>query len=195
MRSSVEAAIVRLLLAVMLCGCAGVAAIAATFDSALSRFNADSFSETEAAIGEIAASGSPSAPAVLQALGSAKLYVDPASQAVYFKDAANGLFEASTGKPLASAPATLTTVRVNNRLRRAIEAALGSLTLLSPDPAKRLAAARSIVSSKDATSLPALDNALKSEQDPAIRSTLLAARAIILLTKACLLYTSDAADE
>ena len=36
-------------------------------------------------------------------------------------------------------------VRLNNRLRRTVEAALGGLTLLSPDPAKRLAAAMTTV--------------------------------------------------
>jgi len=158
-------------------------ASASAFETALARFSSDSFSETETAIGEIVASGSPRAPAVLQALGSAKLFFDPASKAVYFRDAAGALFDAASGKPVAAAPPDLATVRVNNRLRRTIEAALGSLTLLSPDPKTRLAAAQSIVNSKDPASLPALENALKSEQDLAIKATLLVARAAILLNK------------
>ncbi len=57
-------------------------------------------------------------------------------------------------------PAGLKPVRINNRLRRAIEAALGSLTLLSPDPAKRLEAAKAVFKSKDASVLATLDAAL-----------------------------------
>ena len=62
------------------------------------------------------------------------------------------LLDAATGKPVASAePADLKPVRVNNRLRRAIEAALGGLTLLSPDPGKRFEAAEAVFKSKDAS--------------------------------------------
>ena len=186
MNASVVIAIARVLvMTLMLLGAGSVSsARAATFEASLAHFAADSFPETEAGISEIAASGSPNAVAVLQALASAKLFFDPASKAVFYRDDAGALIDATTGKAAPNAPANLTTVRVNNRLRRAIEAALGTLTLLSPDPTKRLAAAQSLINSKDATSLPALETALKSEQDTRIRSTLLSARAIILLNKA-----------
>ena len=51
-------------------------------------------------------------------------------------------------------PSDLKQVRINNRLRRAIEAAIGGLTLLSPDPKKRLEAAQAVFKSRDAA-LPA----------------------------------------
>ena len=78
------------------------------------------------------------------------------------------LLDAATGKPAADARRpTCKTVRVNNRLRRAIEAALGGLTLLSPDPAKRLEAAQAVFKSRDAGALPTLDAALAKETDAA----------------------------
>ena len=53
-----------------------------------------------------------------------------------------------------SMPDSASAVRLNNRLRRTVEAALGGLTLLSPDPAKRIAAAQSVFKSHDETVLP-----------------------------------------
>ena len=64
----------------------------------------------------------------------------------------------------APTPAGLKPVRVNNRLRRAIEAALGGLTLLPPDPAKRFEAAQAVFKSKDATLLAALDAAHRARR-------------------------------
>ena len=65
----------------------------------------------------------------------------------------------STPQPAtpSTAPADLQPVRINNRLRRAIDAAIGGLTLLSPDPAKRLEAAQAVFKSRDAALLPALE--------------------------------------
>ena len=62
--------------------------------------------------------------------------------------------DAATGKAAAGAPANLKPVRVNNRLRRSIEAALGGLTLLSPDPGKRFEAAQAVFKSKDPAAAP-----------------------------------------
>ena len=45
--------------------------------------------------------------------------------------------DAATGAAVAAIPDGAGAVRLNNRLRRTVEAALGGLTLLSPDPAKR----------------------------------------------------------
>ena len=55
---------------------------------------------------------------------------------------------------------------------------------MSPDPAKRLEAAQSVFAPRDAAALPALEQALAAEQDPAVRSALAEARAAILLADA-----------
>src|SRR5262249_21135559 len=78
-------------------------------------------------------------------------------------------------------PADLSPVRLNNRLRRIVEAALGSLTLLAPDPGKRLEAAQAVLRSKDANALPALDQAIGKETDPRVKQALTEARAAVVL--------------
>src|SRR5581483_7457861 len=113
---------------------------AQSFESALARFAADSFSETEAAITEVAASGHPMAARVILALQDARLLYDPQTKKVFIRESGGEIVDAASGATVASAPDGLKTVRINNRLRRAIEAVLGMLTLLSPDPAKRLEA-------------------------------------------------------
>jgi urea transport system permease protein len=159
-----------------------VPAQAQNFEAALARFAADSFSDTEAAIGAVATSGHEMAAAVIQALQEGRLQADPASRKVFIKDSSGRLLDATTGQPAAGErPADLKTVRVNNRLRRAIDAALGGLTLLSPDPGKRWEAAQAVLRSKDSNALPALDTAIGKEPDAALKRALTEARAAVLL--------------
>ena len=54
------------------------------------------------------------------------------------------VIDAATGAAVDKLPDNAAAVRLNNRLRRIVEAALGGLTLLSPDPATRIAAAQSV---------------------------------------------------
>ena len=99
---------------------------AASLSEALAHFTADDFSETSAGINEVAASGDPRAEAILRALQDGALMYSAENKAVYIKDESDKLTDAATGQPLAGdAPADLDTVRINNRLRAAIEAALG----------------------------------------------------------------------
>ena len=60
------------------------------------------------------------------------------SKAVYVRTKPARLTNAATGESIAGdAPADLDNVRINNRLRGAIDAALGGLTLLAGDPGTR----------------------------------------------------------
>jgi urea transport system permease protein len=86
-----------------------------------------------------------------------------AQQSSSFRDKAGAVLDAATGKPASAAPGDLSPVRINNRVRRAIDAALGGLTLLSPDPARRLDAARAVFKSKDANALQRF-TAIKRDQ-------------------------------
>src|SRR5262249_42638027 len=71
-------------------------------------------------------------------------------------------------------------------LRRAIEAALGGLTLLAPDPGKRMEAARAVLKSRDAAALPTLETAIGKETNPRVKAALTEARAAVVL------YSADA---
>jgi len=62
---------------------------------------------------------------------------------VYVTQPDGKIIDATTGATVASIPDSAAAVRLNNKLRRHVEAALGALTLQSPDPAKRVQAAQS----------------------------------------------------
>ena len=155
---------------------------AATLDEALQRFTADDFSETEAGIGEVADSGNPLAARVLSALGDGRLLYSAEQKKVFLKDRQDRVLDAATGQPITGdPPADIDTVNVNNRLRRAIAAALGALTLLDPDPGKRYDAAQAVFKSKDENALPALDKAIERETNARARKAMTEARAAIVL--------------
>jgi urea transport system permease protein len=167
-------------LGVLLAG--SFAAGAESFESGLARFTTDSFADTEAALAEIAGSGDPRAATVVQALQDGRLFFSAADKKVYIRDSAGKTLDAQTGRPIVGdAPADLKPVRVNNRVRRAIEAAMGGLTLLAADPDKRLEAAQSVFKSREAAALPTLDAAIAKETVPKVRQALVEARAAVVL--------------
>ncbi len=168
-----------LTLAWALCLAILVPAFAQGFESAIERFKADSFSDTETAITAIATAGSPQGVPVLEALADRRLFAGPGG--VFWHDKAGQGFAAATGAP-ATIPADAAMVRLNNRLRNAVQAALGSMTLLSPDPAQRLRAADAVFKSRDAAALAAVEQALGRETLPKVRTALEEARAAILLS-------------
>jgi len=152
------------------------------YEAALAGFTKDSFNDTDGAISAVAASGSPLALDVIQALTDGRLSFS--GDKVFYKDKAGAIVDAATGKPAASAPADLKTVRLNNRLRRTVEAALGGLTLMSSDPGKRLEAAQAVFRSREAAALPTLDAALAKETDSRVKRALSEARAAVILFQA-----------
>jgi urea transport system permease protein len=157
------------------------AAQAGPLEDGLAKFAADDYAETADAIVLIATSGAKQAPAILDALANRRLAAVAASKSVYFTDDTGKVFDAATGAAVPSVPGDATPVRVNNRLRGVIDAAMGTLTLQSPDPVKRLAAADSIFKSRDAKQLPALDAAIKAENDPRVKGAFEAARAAVII--------------
>jgi len=158
------------------------AARAAGLDEALAHFTADDFSETSDGITAVAASGSPRAEAIIRALQNGQLMFSAERKAVYIKDDADKLTDAATGAPISgAAPADLEMVRINNRLRGALDAAVGALTLLASNPETRYEAAQAVFKSRDDTALPALETAIAKEQDPRVKRAMLEARAAIVL--------------
>ncbi|KAB2920320.1 MAG: urea ABC transporter permease subunit UrtB [Hyphomicrobiaceae bacterium] len=163
----------------------GGLAAAQTYEDALRGFTADSFNDTDAAISAVAGSGHAMAAVLIQALQDERLLFDAQDKRVFIRDASGPLLDAATGKPIAgNAPANLQPVRLNNRLRRSVEAALGSLTLVSPEPAKRFEAAQAVFKSRDANALATLDSAIAKEVDARVKKALIEARAAIVLGKA-----------
>ncbi|MDQ0513039.1 urea transport system permease protein [Angulomicrobium amanitiforme] len=166
-----------------LCGLCGALfsqpAVAQDISSPLAQLATDSYADTEAALGALALSGSPAAAGIVSALADGKLVFSAVPRQVFLRTEA-GLVDPLTLQPVADPPA-VKPVRVNNRVRRAIEAANGTLSLVSPDPARRLEAATAVARSRDTAALPALDLALSKEADPKVKTALTLARASIVM--------------
>ena len=173
-----------LLAAIGLLALASLPARAQGYEQALAGFAADSFSDTDAAISGVAGSGHALAAKVIGALQDGRLLFNPDDKKIYIREPSGALFDAASGMPAGEAPASLKTVRLNNRLRRAVEAALGGLTLLAPDPAKRFEAAQAVFKSRDANALPALEAALGKETDQRVKKALSEARAAVVIMQA-----------
>ncbi len=161
-------------------------ALSADLATLVTNLVAGGYSERDAAIGALAASGEARAAPILQALSAGDLYVRNADKVVVIGKGSGkqvALIDALTGKPAGTADEDdLEKVKVNNRLRGTIDAAMGSLTLMSPDPRVRRQASESLFTRRDASALAALDPAIAAEKDPAIKRSMTEARAAIVLT-------------
>jgi urea transport system permease protein len=178
----VPAPMLALVFVLGLLGAAATPARAGPYEDALLRFTADGFSDTIDGVNGVVASGNPLAATVVGALQEGRLLFSAQDKRVFIKESSDRLIDAATGQPVTgAAPADLAPVRLNNRLRGIVQAALGSLTLMAPDPAKRLDAARAVFKSKDATALPALDQAIAKESDARVKAALIEARGAVVL--------------
>jgi urea transport system permease protein len=150
---------------------------------AVALFTKDDYSATSDGIAAVADSGDARAAMVIEALQDGRLLFSATAKTVAVKDRAGALTDAVTGAPIAAPPADLAPVRLNNRLRRTVAAAVGSLTLMSPDPVRRYEAAQAVFKSRDAGALETVEAALAKETDGRIRQALTEARAAILIVK------------
>ena len=134
-----------------------------------------SFAEKEKAIIALGMLGDPRAVPILHALGDDRLRKAPDGR-VLIVDTVGGttkLSDAATGQEISGVEAdSLDRIIVNNRLRGAIDVALGALTLFSPDRDARLAAAQDALRHPSAATMALLDKALAVEQDSEIRAAM-----------------------
>ncbi|MFB2550063.1 urea ABC transporter permease subunit UrtB [Ensifer soli] len=144
------------------------------------------FSEAERLIGEIAATGDPRVVPALEAFAEGDLYFRKSDKLVFIGTSASGGYDLAdplTGASAGNAPrAQVTKIRVNNNLRRVIRAALGGLTLLSPDRAVRLQAADAILKAPSADNLVLVEAAIAKETDAAVKARMEEARAVSLIS-------------
>ena len=133
----------------------------------------------------LGATGDPAVEPVLTALAEGNLSIRKSDRGVFIVSEGGGttrLLDPLTAAPVGEARrAELTKVKVNNALRRVVRDMLGSLTLASPDPAARAAAADTMFRNPDPASLDALAAALGRESVPAVKLRLEAAHAAALL--------------
>jgi urea transport system permease protein len=157
--------------------------LAGPFEDAVAKFANDEFSDTEEAIAALATGGNPLAYTIISALHDGRLTADPETKKVYVTQPDGKIIDAATGVSVESIPDSAAAVRLNNRLRRTVEAALGGLTLLSSDPAQRIQAAQSVFKTHDEAMLPVVDGALAKETNKGAKLAFTEARAAILLFK------------
>jgi len=157
------------------------AAAAQGADEAFTRLGADSFSDTSRAIELLIANAHPQAAVIIEALAEGRLLAGGGAVVVKTRD--GKFLDAKSGAALAAEPAGLTPVRLNNSVRRNIQAALGGLGLLNPDPARRIAAAEAVFKSRDIALLPVLEGAIAKETDAKAKAALRQAQAAILVAK------------
>ncbi len=174
-----------LLAALLLMLVLGNTARASDIEDAVNALASASFDDTIAAVDRLAAIGDARAVPVLEALLERNLY--------RLREAGRVVIAAPQGSILlARDPLTLEEIgglgvrdaerlRVNNRLRSAIRAALGRLTLLSPDPDVRRSAADATFKARTAESAAMLEHALEREDVAAVRRRLEVALAAVRL--------------
>jgi urea transport system permease protein len=144
------------------------------------------FSEAEKLVGQIAATGDTRVVPALNAFAEGDLYFRKSDKAVFAAKSAGtqlDLIDPVSGESAGQvAKGAVTKIKVNNNLRRAIRAALGGLTLMSPDRGTRLSAADAILRSPSAEALELVEAALAKETDGEVRARMEEARAVSLLS-------------
>jgi urea transport system permease protein len=156
---------------VLLVATTALPARADDFSTLLSALAADGFADKEQAVIGLGKLGDGRAVPVLTALNEGRLLKAPDGRVVVVD--ATKLTDPVTGAEMSGVSAdALDRIRVNNRLRGAIEGALGVLTLFSSDPAARLAAAQDALRHPSADQATLLEKAVAAEQDPAIKAAI-----------------------
>lgn len=147
---------------------------------AIGLFSEKSFSKTIAGVERVAESGAEHAPDILNAMIRRRVYLNAESKtAVYRKG--RSYFDFISGKRIDARPEGASSVRVNNRVRNAIKAALGTLQLRATDPAKRLAAAAEVFQSKDTSVREAIAKLIPTERDPAVKKAFTETHAALVI--------------
>lgn len=143
------------------------------------------YKETEQQIGALTATGDPAVAPALEALGAGNLYFRKSDNLVFIAEKDGKSFNLTDPLTLEAAGTAgkreVKKIKVNNKLRRVIRAALGSLTLQASDPAVRMTAAQSIFKAQDPEKIEALDAALEAETDDTVRTVMEQARAAAVL--------------
>ena len=144
---------------------------------------AKSFKQVEAVVAKLGETGDPVAAPALRALSDGRLKYRKSDGTVFItvQDAAGlTLFDPVSGQKVVSDSAALSDfrkVKVKNSLRRKIAAALSGMTLQSTSVERRLAGAKTIFETSDASALEALEAALANEQNAEVKEAFLDARA------------------
>jgi urea transport system permease protein len=163
-----------LLAIALLCSGAPAAAQVEPFRTALSELAQASFSEKQAIVDRILATGQAGVRPALTALLEGRLYVRTADGAVFIV-AAPDAPSLDLRDPVSLAPAgtaapdTLEMIGANNQLRRHLRVSLARFAMADPDPAVRLAAVQEMTRSLDDATVAVLRERAGVEPDKTVR--------------------------
>ncbi len=151
-------------------------------EQALASLADRSFKVKEQAAKDLAASGDPRAVELLKALLAGDLYYRSDDKRIVFAERVDkdwALTDALSGDDLGTVGRRdAKKITINNRMRSGLRADIAALTLASPDPAVRLAAAKEMMGETDAGSIEALEAQLLVEQSAEVRGAIELAVAI-----------------
>ena len=171
LRAAKRVRVLRLAAFVLLAIAGTTSARADEFSTLLSDLASSSFADKERAVIALGRLGDERAVGVMTALKDGRLIKAPDGR-ILVSDATR-LTDPVTGADVSGvAGDTADRIRVNNRLRGAIEGALGELTLFSSDPVARLAAAQDALRHPFADQAARLEKGIAAEKDPAIRAAM-----------------------
>ena len=171
LRAAKRVRVLRLAAFVLLAIAGTTSARADEFSTLLSDLASSSFADKERAVIALGRLGDERAVGVMTALKDGRLIKAPDGR-ILVSDATR-LTDPVTGAAVSGvAGDTADRIRVNNRLRGAIEGALGELTLFSSDPVARLAAAQDALRHPFADQAARLEKGIAAEKDPAIRAAM-----------------------
>ena len=156
---------------------------AATLEEAVQGLSAKSYKDRAVGVEVLAATEHPRAIPVLEAMAKGQLFVRKADGLIVIGHKTGKVYSltnALDGSAVGDArKKELKKVKVNNRLRSVIKAALGGLTLLSDDPDQREEAAAAVFAARDAGALETVEQAIAREEDPGLLDQLTLAKAAI----------------
>ena len=153
----------------------GAPAKADDFAALVGGIASESFADKERAVIALGGLGDPRAVAILQALNDGRLLKGADGRVVISvtDGGTTSVRDAVTGGDIARVDSgSFERIIVNNRLRGAIEGALGALTLFSVDRTSRLAAAQDALRHPSAAEAALLEKAIAAEKDPEIRAAM-----------------------
>ncbi len=166
-------------------GMAGTVAAgqASTLNEALAELSGKSYQERAVGVELLVATGHPRTIPILEAMAQGRLFTRKSDGTFVIGQKTGKVFSlvrAVDGTALGDATKKeLRKVKVNNRLRGMIKAALGGLTLLSDDSAQRARAAAALLGSRDPEVLETVERAIAREDDPGLAAQLTLVRAAI----------------
>lgn len=137
--------------------------------------------EKIAAINKITELGDVAGIPVLQAMLDGTLYK---SQGTFIIVADDKAVDAATAKPIVPVPEDVTSIDINNRVRRELSSGLAALKLAAPERKVRVASAKQLQADADEGALPVIERALVKEQDAEVKELLLLTKAQINLKNA-----------